>query len=36
MGFVPLSERSGINLNDSTLDECVCSDQFVVRGVVYY
>jgi hypothetical protein len=34
VGFVPLTERSGINLDDGTLDESVGTDQFVVGGVV--
>ena len=35
MGFIPLSKRRGIDLDDGTLDECVCADKFVVRGVVH-
>lgn len=35
MGFVPLSERRRINLDDSSLDECVGPDQLVVRSVVH-
>jgi hypothetical protein len=35
MGFVPLSERRRIDLDDSPLDERVGSDQLVVRGVVH-
>lgn len=34
VGLVPLSERSGIDLNDGTLDESVGSDQLVVGRVV--
>ena len=34
MGLVPLPERSGIDLDDSTLDESVRSDEFIVRRVV--
>jgi hypothetical protein len=34
MRLVPLTERSGINLDDSTLDKGVCTDQFVVGGIV--
>jgi hypothetical protein len=32
--LVPLTERGGIDLNDSTLDKGVGSDQLVVGGVV--
>ena len=31
---VPLSKKSSINLNDTTLDQSVGSDEFVVGGVV--
>jgi len=34
MSQVPLSEGSGIDLDDGALDQSVGSDQFVVRGVV--
>ncbi len=34
MRFIPLTERSGINLDDSTLNESVSTDQLVVGGVV--
>lgn len=34
MRFIPLSERCGINLNDSTLHQCVRADEFIVRGVI--
>ena len=32
--LIPLPERSGIDLDDCTLDECVCSDKLVVGSVV--
>ena len=32
--FIPLTERSGINLDNSTLDKSVGTDQLVVGGVV--
>jgi len=32
--FVPLSERSRVNLDDGTLHKSVGSDEFVVGGVV--
>lgn len=32
--LVPLSERSGVDLNDSGFGKGVCPDKFVVRGVV--
>jgi len=35
MGFIPLSERRSIDLNDSTLDKGICSDEFVVRRIIY-
>jgi hypothetical protein len=35
MSLVPLPERSGVNLNNSTLDESVGSDKFIVGGVVH-
>jgi len=34
VGFIPLSERSGVDLDDGTLYEGVRTDEFVVRGVV--
>jgi len=34
VGFVPLTEGGGIDLDDSALDESVRSDQLVVRGVI--
>lgn len=34
MGLVPLTERMSIDLNDSTLDEGIRPDQFVVGSVV--
>jgi hypothetical protein len=33
--FIPLAERRGINLNDSTFDKCVGSNELVIGGVVY-
>jgi len=35
MRFVPLAERCGINLNDSTLDKGVGSNELVIGGVVH-
>jgi len=35
MRFIPLAERCGIDLNDSTFDKCVGSNELVVGGVVY-
>ena len=34
MSLIPLPERSGINLDDGALDESVCTDEFVVGGIV--
>lgn len=34
MGLVPLSERSGIDLDDGGAGEGVRADEFVVGGVV--
>ena len=34
MGFIPLTERSGINFNDRTLDEGIRTNEFVIRGIV--
>ena len=34
MGLIPLPERSGIDLDNGTLDEGVRSDEFVVGSVV--
>ena len=34
MGLIPLPEWGGIDLDDGALDEGVCSDEFVVGGVV--
>jgi hypothetical protein len=34
MSFIPLSERSCVDLDDCTFDESVGSDQFVIRSVV--
>lgn len=36
VGFVPLSEGGGIDLDYGSFDEGVGSDEFVVRGVVDY
>jgi len=35
MGFIPLTEGGSINLDDSTLDKSVCSNKFVVGGVIH-
>ena len=35
MGFIPLTEGSGINLDDGTLDKRVCSDKFIVGSVIH-
>ena len=35
VGFIPLAERRSINLNDSTFDKCVGSNELVIGGVVY-
>lgn len=34
VGLIPLTERSGINLDDGTLHESLCADQLVVAGIV--
>ena len=34
MRLVPLAERRSVDLDDRTLDERVCADEFVVRCVV--
>lgn len=34
MGLVPLTERSGINLDDGRLDESLGTDELVVAGIV--
>lgn len=34
VGFIPLPERSSVDLDDSSLDEGVCSDKFVIGSVV--
>ena len=34
MCLVPLPERSSIDLDDGTLDECVRSDKLVVGSIV--
>jgi hypothetical protein len=34
VGLIPLSERSGVNLDDGGASEGVRADEFVVRGVI--
>lgn len=34
MRLVPLAEGGGVDLDDGALDESVCADELVVRGVV--
>lgn len=34
MGFIPLTEGGGVDLNNSTFHQGVGTDQLVIRGVV--
>jgi hypothetical protein len=35
VGLIPLAERGGIDLDNSTLDEGVGTNKLIVRGIVH-
>jgi len=35
MGLIPLTEGGSVNLDDGTLDKSVCSNKFIVGGIIH-